>query len=43
MNDERLRKWGGISALVFVGLFTISIATAWITGAGITFRAWVPL
>jgi len=36
-------QWGGISALAFVGLFSISIATGWITGAGITFRAWVPL
>jgi hypothetical protein len=43
MSDKRLMKWGGISALVFVALLTTSIVTAWVTGAGIAFRAWVPL
>ena len=35
-------KWGGLSAFAFVALFTISIATYWVTG-GLEFRAWVPL
>ncbi len=42
-RDKRLMKWGGLSALVFVVLLAISIATGWVTGAGISFRAWVPL
>jgi hypothetical protein len=42
MLDEKLMKWGGVSALTFVTLLSISIITFWITG-GIEFRAWVPL
>lgn len=42
MNNKILLKWGGISALAFVVLFSISIATYWVTG-GLEFRAWVPL
>jgi hypothetical protein len=42
MPNTGLFKWGGISALCFVGLFTTSIAAYWVTG-GIAFRAWVPL
>jgi len=42
MYDKRLLRWGGVSALVFVTLLSISIITFWITG-GIEFRAWVPL
>jgi len=42
MNDKSLMKWGGFSAFAFVALFTISIATYWVTG-GLEFRAWVPL
>jgi hypothetical protein len=42
MNDKILMKWGGISSLIFVVLFTISIVSFWVTG-GIAFRAWVPL
>ena len=42
MNDKSLMKWGGLSAFAFVALFTISIATYWVTG-GLEFRAWVPL
>ena len=42
MNDKSLMKLGGLSAFAFVALFTISIATYWVTG-GLEFRAWVPL
>lgn len=42
MSSPALFKWGGYSAFVFVGLFTISIAAYWATG-GLDFQAWVPL
>ena len=42
MTGKGLLRWGGISALCFVVLFTISIGAYGVTG-GLAFRAWVPL